>query len=300
MLNERQLTVALDSPWAVGVGLRTPHLSQALSASNTIPWFELLADNWFAEGGLDKRYLHEICSRYPVAFHGVNLSLGSLDPLDLEYLKKVKGLLKENNAMWYSEHCSFSAFQGRHSADLLPMPYTEEAVMHISQRIRQTQDYLEQAILLENISCYVTCEDSELSEGEFLNAVLAESGCYLLLDINNVYVNSVNQQYDAQGLIDRLPLDRIKQIHLGGYTKKEAANKPYLLDTHGAKITDPVWDLYYKFMAKGKAVPTIVEWDNDIPEWETMLVEQGRAESIVVSANTNTSNSANKSNSVCV
>lgn len=258
----------------VGVGLRTPHIPHILENNPDIPWFELLADNWLAEGGLDTTLLCAICERYPVALHGVNLSLGSLDPLDYEYLKKIKKLIKQTNAAWYSEHCSFSSFNGNRTPDLLPLPYTLEAVEHISRRILDVQDFLGHNILIENVSCYVECKDNELSEAEFLQEILQRTGCQLLLDINNVYVNSVNHHFNPKTFLKSIPIDRVQQIHLGGHDQQPG----FLLDTHGQRISPQVWELFMFFMNSAGPIPTLLEWDHDIPDWHTLMEEQQKAE----------------------
>ncbi|MCG8673431.1 MAG: DUF692 domain-containing protein [Pseudomonadales bacterium] len=253
-----------------GVGLRTPHLPLILEQQPDIPWFELLADNWLAEGGLDKRLLHQIAERYPITLHGVNLSLGSLDPLNLEYLAKIKRLKQETQATWYSEHCSFSSFDGQRTPDLLPMPHTEEAIQHLVDRIHQVQDFLQERILIENISSYVACNYSEHSEAEFIAETLKRSDCDLLLDINNLYVNSINNGFDCHAYLQQLPIDRVKQVHLSGHQQ----NDGFLLDTHGSQINKQVWQLYQDFLELAGPIPTLIEWDHDVPEWSKLESER--------------------------
>ena len=176
-----------------GIGLRLPHVQEILAAGDTdIPWFEVLVDNWLVEGGLNKKMLLAISERYPLVFHSVGLSLGGLTPLDFNYLKQIKALKKETGALWYSEHASFSGNAELKVPDLLPLPYTQEAVTHLSQRITQVQEFMGERMLLENVSTYLSCQFNEMTEGEFIAAVAQEADCYLLLDINNAHVTAHN------------------------------------------------------------------------------------------------------------
>lgn len=265
-----------------GVGLRTPHIPHILKTQPEIPWFELLADNWLSAGGLDQYYLEAITSRYPVVLHGVNLSLGSIDSIDIQYLKQIQALKQKTRAAWYSEHCSFSSFGKQHSKDLLPLPYTDEAVKHISRRIRQVQDTLGERILIENVSSYVECQYNHLSEAEFMIAILNEADCYLLLDINNVYINSVNHGFNARQYLFNLPPTRIKQLHLAGYEDKTG----FLLDTHSTAISQQVWQLFSDFIKHTGARPTLIEWDNNLPDWPTLNQQRLAAEAIINSTAT--------------
>ncbi len=266
----------------VGVGLRTPHIPELLAQNPALPWLEILADNWFAPGGLTRDYLLAICERYPTTLHGVGLSLGATSPLDFDYLQKIKTLQQQTGATWYSEHCSFSHISGEYIPDLLPMPYNDEAISHISTRIRQVQDFLGQRILLENVSSYIEYNNSNYSEATFLNAIADEADCYLLLDINNVYVTAYNQQQDPFSFFKKIHLKRVKEIHLAGFEDKQ----DYLLDAHNNPVADPVWTLYQSVLEQIRAqqlVPpaTLVEWDNDLPTLNILLSEQRRADHIL-------------------
>lgn len=264
-------------PDDAGVGLRSPHIKSILEERPLVPWFELLLDNWLAPGGLDKYLLDAIAEQYVVAFHGVNLSLGSTQPLDYHYLAQVKNLIESTQARCYSEHCSFSSFQGNRTGDLLPLPYTEEAILHISQRIREVQSFLERRILLENVSCYVECEENQMNEAQFIAHILSEADCDLLLDLNNVHVNSVNHGFDANAYVASMPTDRIKEVHLAGFESKP----DFLLDCHNNPVSDEVWQLFAGLIKKIGAVPTLIEWDNDIPAWKTLEAERQKAQSIL-------------------
>ncbi len=261
----------------VGVGLRTPHLPYVYNETPQVSWFELLADNWFATGGPDRSFLDGIAENYALTLHGVNLSLGSLDPLDINYLKKIKQLKQDCGAIWYSEHCSFSSFNGRRTPDLLPLPYTEEAVKHISERIKQVQDILGEQMLIENISCYVESYHNEMTEAEFIGEIAVSSDCGLLLDINNVYVNSINHKFDTADYLKTLPLQRVKQVHLGGFNDYG----DFLLDTHGSCVDQKVWLLFEKLIEQTGAIPTLMEWDHQVPEWDILMAERDRAEQII-------------------
>lgn len=258
---------------AVGVGLRTAHIPTILQTAPDVPWFELLADNWLAPGGLNADYLAAVAERYPLTLHGVGLSLGGAEPLDRGYLARIRALMAHCGAHWYSEHASF-ARAGRHQFhDLCPLPYTEETVRHLASRILQVQDFLGERMLLENVSAYLRYKESDLSEGEFIRAVAETADCYLLVDINNLYVNQINHGSDALDTLRLLPAHRIREIHLAGHEQKQG----FLLDTHSRPVADPVWSLYEASLSLFGAVPTLIEWDHDLPDWPGLWQEQQRA-----------------------
>lgn len=260
-----------------GMGLRIPHAATMLDNETDIPWVELLADNWLAEGGINRYLLDAITERYPCVLHGVCLSLGAIDPLDFAYLAKIKRLKQQTGAVWYSEHCSFSVHDGLQIPDLLPLPYTSEAVTHISSRIRQVQDFLGEQILLENVSSYLSQSQPEMSEGEFLAAVATETDCDLLLDINNAYVSEFNNQQSCVDLLSALPPERVRQIHLAGYENKGN----FLLDAHNNPVSEPVWQHFKAYIAEHGAIPTMIEWDNDLPDFARLHQEQQRIQNIL-------------------
>ena len=264
-------------PLAAGVGLRTPHLGYILNNKPAMPWFELLIDNWFAEGGFDKYALDLIAERYAIGFHGVNLSLGSTDPMDYDYLRRIKTVLDNTNACCYSEHCSFTSIGGQGTPDLLPMPYTDEAILHMSKRVTEVQEVLERTIMIENVSCYVECANNNMKESEFLTHILNESQCNLLLDLNNVYVNSVNHHFCASTFINDLPLDRVKEVHLAGFEPAQG----FLLDCHNNPVSEPVWQLYAGLLEQIGPVSTLIEWDNNIPDWEVLASQQAIAQKMI-------------------
>lgn len=257
-----------------GVGLRTPHARELLENQVDVPWLEVLADNWLASGGLNRDWVMAISERYPTVLHGVGLSLGAIDPLDFDYLAKIKAFKAEIGAAWYSEHCSFSMHNATYMPDLIPLPYTDEAVRHISQRIKQVQDFLGEQMLLENVSSYLSSSDNQLSEGEFIAVIAEEADCHLLLDINNCYVSEVNNQADSQAFLETIPVDRVKQIHLAGFEDKGH----YLLDAHNHPVSDEVWQLYANFIQRHGAIPTLIEWDHDVPPLKQLLAEQRLAQ----------------------
>jgi uncharacterized protein (UPF0276 family) len=264
-------------PISAGVGLRTPHIDIVMSQNPLMPWFELLIDNWLADGGIDQYVLDSVAERYPIAFHGVNMSLGGVAEFDFDYLERVKTILDKTNACCFSEHCSFTNYAFQRTPDLLPMPYTDEAVKHISKRIRDVQSVLERRIMIENVSTYIECHSSSMSESQFINNVINEADCDLLLDLNNVYVNSVNHDFDAMTYIKALPEHKIKEIHLAGFEKKDG----YLLDCHNNHVADEVWSLFGALLARTGPISTLIEWDNDIPSWQILVAERNKAQGFI-------------------
>lgn len=257
-----------------GIGLRLPHVPQVLASEQSLaPWFELLVDNWLVDGGLNRAMLTELAERYPLVLHGVGLSLGGMSPLDWDYLKQIRQLKEDTGAIWYSEHASFSGNAHLKIPDLLPLPYTQEAVIHLAGRIRQVQDYLGERILLENVSTYLSCKFNEMNEVEFLAAVAEEADCYLLLDINNVFVTCSNLATDPEAFMAQIPAARVKQIHLAGFENKG----DYLLDAHNNPVDERVWQMFSSFIAEHGAIPSMIEWDNDLPSLERLLQERAQA-----------------------
>ncbi|MGS0695173.1 DUF692 domain-containing protein [Shewanella sp. 0m-4] len=261
-----------------GIGLRIPHV-QPLLADETIDirWLEVLVDNWLVEGGLNQHLLNAVSDRFELVFHSVGLSLGGPSPLDFDYLQQIKTLKQQCGAHWYSEHASFSGNDDFKVADLLPLPYTQEAVMHISQRIKQTQDFLGERILLENVSTYMSCRHNELSEGEFIAAIAEEADCYLLLDINNAFVTSVNLNQSLRSFMDVIPVERVKQIHLAGFHDKG----DYLLDAHNHPVAPSVWAAFTAYIQQHGPIPSMIEWDSELPTLARLLQEQQIAAEIL-------------------
>jgi len=257
----------------VGLGLRSPHIDEILSELPNIPWFELLADNHMVEGGLIAAQLEKIAENYPTTFHSVGLSLASVDPLDFNYLAKLKKIMRQYGVKWLSEHCCFTSVAGFHSHDLLPIPYTEESLQHMVQRISQVQDFLGEQILLENVSSYMNYVQTTISEVDFITAVAEQSDCLLLIDVNNVYVNHINLGTDMDDYLAKLPYQRIKEVHLAGFDQREG----FILDAHNNPVAEPVWKLYQQLVQIIPDVPTLIEWDNNIPSLPTLMAEAEKA-----------------------
>ena len=258
----------------VGVGLRHEHLSDILAHQPAVPWFEVLVDNWLSEGGLDRSAILGMAERYPLAFHGVNLNLGGLDPLDMTYLARIKTLMQDCQAAHYSEHACFSRYENDYLFDLCPLPYTQESARHLAMRVEQVQDFLGEAMLIENVSSYFEYQSSALDEADFLVEVSQQSGCKLLLDINNVYVNAVNHGFDVTEYLQRIPQQLVAEIHLSGHDRKTG----YLLDTHGTPVTDEVWRWDHYAIKRYGYVPSLIEWDHNLPEWQILEAERVKAE----------------------
>lgn len=259
-----------------GLGLRSPHYNTILTEQPAIDWFEILSENYMVPGGRPLYYLDQICERYPVVMHGVSMSIGSTDPLDWAYLKKLKTLADRTSAMWLSDHLCWTGIQGKNLHDLLPLPYTEEALQHVVSRVKQVQDYLGQPILLENPTSYIEFSVSSLSEWDFLREVALASGCLLLLDVNNVYVNSVNHGFDPVDYLNALPRDRIQQIHLAGHQRSTSM----IIDTHDQPVVDAVWSLYDYALQRFGPVSTMIERDDHIPPLDELIIELDQARQI--------------------
>jgi hypothetical protein len=257
----------------IGIGLRTVHFAHILKQKPRIDWFEVLSENFLDTGGRPLYVLDQIAERYPVALHGVSMSIGGTDPLDREYLRKLKALAARTRAHWVSDHLCWTGVMGLNTHDLLPMPYTEEALRHTAARVRQVSDTLERPLVLENPSSYVEFADSTMTEWDFLARLAAEADCGLLLDVNNVYVSSFNHSFDPNVYIDALPADRVVQYHLAGHTNKGT----HILDTHSDRALDAVWDLYARAWRRTGPVATLFEWDEDIPPFEVVHEEALKA-----------------------
>ena len=276
-LNEKNVKPTSTSISGVGVGLRSPHINEILTESPAIPWFELLADNHLVEGGLIPLQLDKICQNYPVTFHSVGLSLGSVDPIDFNYLDKLKKLMRQHEIAWLSEHCCFTSVDGFHSHDLLPIPYSDESLAHMVDRIRRVQDFLGEQILIENVSSYMRYAESTLDEVDFISEVAEQADCLLLIDVNNIYVNHVNQGTNIDKYLSRLPYEKIKEVHLAGFDDRG----DYILDAHNNPVAEPVWNIYEQLITHIPNVPTLIEWDNDIPLLSVLMDEAKKAEKIL-------------------
>jgi uncharacterized protein len=259
-----------------GLGLRVDHYEAILSGSPPVDWFEILTENYLVPGGKPLHYLMRIRERYPLVMHGVSLSIGSSAPLDREYLRQVKALAERVQPRWVSDHLCWTGVAGRNTHDLLPLPYTEEALAHVAERVRTVQDILGRRILLENVSSYVAFRDSRLSEWEFLAEVANRADCLILLDVNNIYVSAVNHELDAREYLAGIPVERVQQIHLAGHED----HGDYLVDTHDHPVPDPVWELYADAVRRFGAVSTMIERDDHIPPLAELCAELAQARAL--------------------
>jgi len=256
-----------------GLGLRVPHYETILDTLPNIDWFEALSENYMVPGGKPLHYLDRIREHYPIVMHGVSLSIGGSDSLNTEYLRQLKALADRVEPAWISDHLCWTGLNGKNLHDLLPLPYTEEAADHAADRIRRVQDFLGRRILIENVSSYLTYQQSDMSEWEFLSLVANRADCLLLLDINNIYVSSVNHEFSALAYLDGIPGHRVQQFHLAGHSDCG----DYIIDTHDAPIIEPVWDLYVEAVQRFGQISTMIERDDNIPPLEELLDELDKA-----------------------
>ncbi len=262
----------------IGLGFRKDFSEELLATDILKPAFiELAPENWIGMGGYWKKQLDKAAEKYPITCHGLSLSIGSPDDLDLDFLHKIKKFIKQYNVQIYSEHLSYAKCDNAHLYDLLPIPFRKDAVKHIISRIKQVQDVLEMPLAIENVS-YYTPVAAEMDEATFISEIVNGSGCNMLLDVNNVYVNSFNHKYNAKEFITKLPLDKVAYIHMAGH---EQISDTVIIDTHGEAIIDPVFDLFEYTTALLKPVPVLLERDFNIPEFEELQGEITRMETIV-------------------
>jgi Uncharacterized protein conserved in bacteria len=265
-------------PAAAGIGLRAPHIERVLVERPPVPWFEVHSENYFGAGGAMHVALERIRADYPVSLHGVGLSLGSADALDQAHLIRLRELVDRYAPALVSEHICWGAIGGVHLNDLLPLPCTAEALDLMVSRVQQVQEALGRELLVENISSYLSFRHAEMPESAFVAALVRRSGCGLLLDVNNVYVNSVNHGFDPHDYLRAMPHDSVHEIHLAGFLRKEQLPVPQLIDSHSRPVAEAVWSLYDEALTLCGPQPTLIEWDQDIPELEVLLAEAGRAE----------------------
>jgi uncharacterized protein len=256
-----------------GVGLRTVHFPHILKNSPRVDWFEILSENYLDTGGRPAYVLDQVAERYPIVMHGVSLNIGSTDPIDFTYLAKLKRLASRTRARWISDHLCWTGVAGLNTHDLLPMPYTQAALAHCVERVKIVMDSLERPIFLENPSTYLEFTGSDIAEQDFLSELCRQSGCGLLLDVNNVYVSAFNHGFDPYRYIDALPTDRTVQIHLAGHTNKGT----HILDTHSDHVIDAVWELYRHATRRMGDVSTLLEWDENVPSFEVVHAEALKA-----------------------
>ena len=259
-----------------GLGLRVDHYEAILAGCEGLDWLEALTENYLVPGGRPLHYLMRIRERYPLALHGVSLSIGSTAPLDREYLRQLKALAARVEPAWISDHLCWTGVARSNTHDLLPLPYTEEALEHVAARVRQVQDFLGRRILLENVSSYVTFRDSSLTEWEFLAEIAQRADCLILLDVNNIYVSSVNHGFEPLHYLRGIPQARVQQIHLAGHED----HGDYLVDTHDHPVPDPVWRLYAAALQLLGPVSTMIERDDHIPPLSELCAELDAARAL--------------------
>jgi uncharacterized protein (UPF0276 family) len=275
-------------PPRAGVGLKPEHYRAILETAPDIGWFEIHAENYMGEGGPPHHYLSAIRARYPVSLHGVGLSIGGSAPLDLDHLGRLKALIARYQPSLFSEHLAWSSHDDVYLNDLLPLPYTEETLGRVCEHIDEVQETLGRRMLLENPSTYVAFSGASMTEVEFLREVVRRTGCALLLDVNNVFVQSVNHGFDASAFIDDFPVEHVGEIHLGGHAAdSDDDGSPLLIDDHGRQVADPVWALYAQVLARAGPKPTLIEWDNDVPPWDVLFGEAKRADRIIADRRSN-------------
>ena len=262
----------------IGVGLRHPHYQNFLSKPKpAVPWLEILSDNYLFTQGLLREKILQIRADYPMVMHGVSLNIGSKDELDKNYLQHLVQLAKDIQPTWISDHLCWTGVNGVYSHELLPLPYTEEALQHVVSRVQMVQESLSMPLLLENVSSYLQLAATDYDEAMFVNEVAKRSGCFILLDINNIYVSAYNHGFAAEDYLQAIEVQYVKQFHLAGYEE----NQGLLIDTYAAIVSEAVWQLYAAALQRFGPVPTNIEWDADIPDWQTLKVQLDKANIIV-------------------
>jgi uncharacterized protein (UPF0276 family) len=261
----------------IGIGLRVPHYDHILSKKPVVGWFEIISENYMIDGGRPLQILDRILDQYRVVQHGVSMYFGSAEPLNREHLKRLKTLVKRTKTPWLTDHLCWGSVDGSYSHDLLPMPYTFEAARITAQKIREARDFLEVPIAVENVSSYAEFHVSEMTEWEFLNEVVEQADCGILLDVNNIYVSSQNHNFDPLLYVNSVPAERVAQIHIAGHSKFEK----YILDTHDHPVIDPVWNLYARAVERVGPTPTLLEWDDSIPSFDEVHNEALKAKRFV-------------------
>lgn len=265
-------------PARPGVGYKPQHFQALLANAGTVGWLEIHAENYMGAGGRPLAQLRHLAERFPISVHGVGLSIGGEGRLDADHLDHLRQLCDWLNPASFSEHLAWSTHDGAYLNDLLPLPYTPATLARVADHIDEVQTVLGRPMLLENPSTYVAFTESAMAETDFLAELARRTGCGLLLDVNNVYVSGTNQNYDPVGYLDAFPLDLVGEIHLGGHDEdRDDQGKRLLIDSHGAEVVDPVWALYAHVIAKAGPRPTLIEWDNDVPEWPVLAAEAARA-----------------------
>lgn len=275
-------------PARAGVGLKAEHYEDILKTNPDIGWFEVHPENYMGDGGPSHTYLGAIRERYPLSLHGVGLSIGSDAPLDKEHLARLKALNERYRPGLFSEHLAWSTHGDVYFNDLLPLPYNSQTLARVCAHIDEVQDTVGRQMLLENPSTYIQFDNTEMTEIEFLTAIVERTGCGLLLDVNNVYISATNHNYDPVAYIDAFPVEHVGEIHLGGHAAQEDdTGAPLLIDDHGSEVNDLVWQLYAHTIARAGAKPVLIEWDNNIPTWPVLFEEARRAERVMLARKSN-------------
>lgn len=257
----------------IGIGLRPAHYDAIFSTQPDIDWFEIISENFMHEGGGSLDVLDRILERYPIVQHGVNLAIGSPDPLDFDYLRRLKALARRTKTPWISDHLCWGRLPGAYYHDLLPLPYTQEVINYVVERAKIVQDYLEIPFALENLSSYVTFKENQMEEWEFYSSIVEKANIYMMLDVNNIYVSSRNHGFDPKEYSRNLPVDRVLQIHLAGHTD----HGTHVLDTHDHPVCDAVWELYGEIYPRTRGVSTLLEWDENFLSFEETWKEALKA-----------------------
>jgi uncharacterized protein len=266
--------------YGVGIGLRLPHYQHILNKKPVVDWFEIISENFMVDGGRALEILDKILEQYRVVQHGVSMYFGSAEPLDREHLKKLKNLVRRTGTPWLSDHLCWGSVDGRYTHDLLPMPYTFAAAKIAARKIRETRDFLEVPIAVENVSSYAEFHVSEMTEWEFLTEVVERADCGILLDVNNIHVSAFNHGFDPFEYLDHIPADRVAQIHIAGHSKY----RKYILDTHDHPVIEPVWQLYAHAARRTGRTATLLEWDAHIPSFEEVHREALKANQFILGA----------------
>lgn len=269
-------------PHSPGVGYKPQHFTDLMNEPGPVEWIEVHAENYMGDGGRPLAQLSALSDRFALSVHGVGLSIGGEDPLDEEHLQRLRRLCDRMQPASFSEHLAWSTHGAEFLNDLLPLPYTQSTLDRVCSHVAQVQDVLGRPMLLENPSSYLVFEASEMSETEFLTAVVARTGCGLLLDINNVFISATNLQTSPESYLDQFPLDAVGEIHVGGHDEdSDETGAPLLIDSHAKPVIDPVWQMLERVLRKTGPLPVLVEWDNDVPDWPVLRAEAQRAAAVL-------------------
>ena len=271
-------------PATPGLGFKPEHFDRIMARPGAVGFYEVHAENYMGAGGAPHMMLERLHDAHAISIHGVGLSIGGSGPLDVDHLKRLRVLIDRYQPESFSEHLAWSSHGAAWLNDLLPMPYTDGSLAVICDHIDQTQEALGRTMLLENPATYVTFADSTWSETEFLTRIARRTGCGLLLDVNNVFVSATNHRTDARAYLDAFPLDLVGEIHLAGHEVEDLPDGPLLIDTHSRPVADPVWALYADVLARTGPLPSLIEWDNDIPAFDVLMAEAARADAVLKGA----------------